>query len=447
MAQSFSTIATTPISGPERSPLQNAVDSDHLDRVQSLLKRDGSIGDPEVWQTQLRRAFPLVKSKEVGELLVRHGADINSKGEDGSTLLMETTIKSVIEWLIDQKVELEVKDNKGRTALRRTVQVDDDQAKAIFLIDNTNANINASDNEGRTVLMTAVWKSRVEVMDKLLSRKDPDPEVEINQLDGKGRIALHHLASDKKRNYEYKTRPGPGEQQYIDQDILEKLSNAGNEPSAKDNKGLTCLHWAAAMGCSGLLKVFLESGKFNVDVDEENYGAWTPLHHACEAPNDVAKSVEILLNHEADPNKKTRNGRTPLHLAAAAGNLEIVRTLLKHKDIKRNARDMFGNTALLSAASLKPAHPKRTAIVKLFSPWREIHSPSRSDDVERAAKLWQATIVDFRPKKDDGHHVRGIATEAKAKDKVPESQQKVVSQEQAGGEKKLSQTSVRHSWV
>ena len=130
-----------------------------------------------------------------------------------------------------------------------------------------------------------------------------------------------------------------------------------------------------------------------------------------------------------------------MHLAAAAGNLKIVQTLLRHKDIKRNARDMFGNTALLYAASLSPGNKNRTAIVKLFSPWRQIHSMYRSEDAERAARLWDATIVDFRPKKDDGRHRVGAASEGD--DNVHESQQKLpTKQKQTTGAKKLFQTSV-----
>ena len=252
MAQSFSTIATvgnTPVPGRERSPLEDAVDLDNLNRVQSLIKHDASSGDPQAWKHLLRRALPLVKSKEVGEELIANGADIKAKGEGGSTVLMETNDLSAIQWLIvDQKVELEEKDDRGRTALWRTVQNHDDPSKAIFLIDHNGVNINASDREGRTVLMTAVWKGRIEVVDKLLSRKSPDTEVEIDKLDGRGRTALHHLASDRDRTYEYHDSAEPNSRQDIDQRILEKLLNAGHKLGAKDDKGLTCLHLAAATG-------------------------------------------------------------------------------------------------------------------------------------------------------------------------------------------------------
>jgi hypothetical protein len=104
--------------------------------------------------------------------------------------------------------------------------------------------------------------------------------------------------------------------------------------------------------------------------------------------------VELLLERGADPGKKTRNGRTPLHLAAGAGNVEIVRLLLKRNDVNRNARDMFGNTPVLYTANIADSE-KRREVIKLFAPWQSFNT--LKEDAEKAAKLWDATIVDFRP--------------------------------------------------
>ena len=410
--------------------LYQAVALNRLDLVQLLI--DHLSEDVESWKDFLRKALLLATSRELAELLIQNGADIDRRGEDGSTVLMEANAISLVKLLVEMKVDLEERDKEGRTALRSTVELDDDEAKAKFFIDETKADIEASDNEGRTVLMTAVWKSRRDVLISLLDRKP-----NVNAPDKRGRVALHHLAFDKMRKYDYKPEAGEHDQQKIDHDILERLVKADSDPSAKDNNGLTCLHWAAAMGSSGLLKVFLLSGSFNVDVDEENYGAWTPLHHACQT--DVLSSVKILLDEKADINKKTRNGRTPLHLAAGAGHLAIVQHLLEQPKIKRNARDMFGNTPLLSAANLSSSHPNREAIVKLFSPWQKFHT--LSDDATRAAKLWNATIVDFQPRKGEGNGIR--ATTDKDEEKVSEHKQKVFdSKGRAVGAKQVSQTSM-----
>ena len=58
--------------------------------------------------------------------------------------------------------------------------------------------------------------------------------------------------------------------------------------------------------------------------------------------------VRLLLEHGADINVQTYNGRTPLHTASYNGALEVVRVLLEHRaDIKVKSKQ--GETALQEA--------------------------------------------------------------------------------------------------
>ena len=432
MALSSSSNANT-IPENEKSRLKVAVESGNPSLVQDLIERNNS---SNAWRDFYRDLLACANSERVAELLVTHGADVNARRNEETTALMDASQVPVIKYLIENtNIELETTDDEGRTALRRAVQLDNDPGKALYLIEHTQVNINAADIDGRSILMTAVWKNQIEVLDRLLLNPGLNPD----QQDEKGRIALHHLADDNTHNYGYQDHPAPHDQQKTDEYILDKLLNAGNRVGSKDYKGLTCLHWAAFKGCSGLLEVFLRSRNIDVNVDEENDRGWTPLHNACEAAGDMLDSVNVLLHHGANFNKKTRNGRTPLHLAAGAGNLEIVQRLLSLKEIKRNARDMFGNTALLSAASLNASHPNRNAIVRLFSPWRKVHTLSVK--CETAAKRWNATIVDFESKKDDEHAADGPSSKDQEntghpRPKEPEKHRHAV------GAKPLPQTSV-----
>jgi ankyrin repeat protein len=88
------------------------------------------------------------------------------------------------------------------------------------------------------------------------------------------------------------------------------LLDAGADVNAKDNVGLTTLHWAAMSG-------HVECGKMLLDVGAD-IAVWGPIRN------------------------------TALHFAAMVGHADIVRMLLDAgADV--HAKDKYGNTALMEA--------------------------------------------------------------------------------------------------
>ena len=65
--------------------------------------------------------------------------------------------------------------------------------------------------------------------------------------------------------------------------------------------------------------------------------------------NDL-QQVKYLINSGADPESGDYDGRTPLHLAAAGGNEQIVRYLVDNCNANVNPLDRYRNTPLTSAA-------------------------------------------------------------------------------------------------
>jgi len=71
-------------------------------------------------------------------------------------------------------------------------------------------------------------------------------------------------------------------------------------------------------------------------------------------------AVKLLLEAGADPDAKTPDGDTALHLAAFDGKLDIVRTLVEG-GADMNVKDAAGKTALQVVSEQKPRPPRPTA--------------------------------------------------------------------------------------
>ncbi|KAL1211633.1 Hsp70-Hsp90 organizing protein 3 [Cardamine amara subsp. amara] len=154
------------------------------------------------------------------------------------------------------------------------------------------------------------------------------------------------------------------------------LLEHGADPNIASELGATALHHAAGTGEIELLKELLSRG---VSVDSQSESG-TPLIWA--AGHDQKEAVEVLLEHNANPNAETEDditpllsavaagsvaclellvkagakanvfagGASPLHIAADIGNLELINCLLK-AGADPNQKDEEGNRPLEVAAA------------------------------------------------------------------------------------------------
>ncbi|KFK37883.1 hypothetical protein AALP_AA3G041700 [Arabis alpina] len=101
------------------------------------------------------------------------------------------------------------------------------------------------------------------------------------------------------------------------------LLEHGADPNIASELGATALHHAAGTGEIELMKELLSRG---VSVDSESESG-TPLIWA--AGHDQKDAVEVLLEHNANPNAETEDNVTPLLSAVAAGSLACLELLVK----------------------------------------------------------------------------------------------------------------------
>ncbi|EER98651.1 hypothetical protein BDA96_02G164800 [Sorghum bicolor] len=95
------------------------------------------------------------------------------------------------------------------------------------------------------------------------------------------------------------------------------------DPSKAASNGVTPLHTAAAQDACELAELLLSKGAYVDPMWEKR----TPLYIACQRGN--ARMMEILLQHQADPNAAVLLVHTPLKAAVFARSLEGVELLIK----------------------------------------------------------------------------------------------------------------------
>lgn len=194
--------------------------------------------------------------------------------------------------LIEAGVDLQAVDYKGRTAL-------------IFLCDGFR---HPSDLDGSTVAL--------EIATILIEHG-----IDLIKTDEKGNTALH-LAI-----------------RFGHLEIARKILQTGFNPNARNLEQFTPLIFL----CNSFMNPFLAS-LFFVDrelalidllveyhADVNTLGGYNAaaLHVIAFADIQTPKAAERLLEHQADPNIKGKNGDTPLMLACRYGNIDTIKVLLK----------------------------------------------------------------------------------------------------------------------
>ncbi len=145
--------------------------------------------------------------------------------------------------------------------------------------------------------------------------------------DADGNTPLHHAARSS----------DPG--------VAALLRDAAAEVDVRNGEGVTPLGIACAAGNWRLARFLLERG-----AKAELEGATPALLPASGAEEDDAAGVQLLLKHKARVDARDAHGRSALHEAARAGNVDILAVLLAAgADV--HARDAAGRTPLLDAAA------------------------------------------------------------------------------------------------
>jgi len=261
--------------------------------------------------------------KEVAELLLAKGADINAKNNNGVTplhLAISNRRPDLADFLRQHGGQDAAPGHTppgGIYAAAMSGNVE--QVKA--LLQANPELVSSKDENGRTALHWAAMFNQVAVAEALLAGK-----ADINAKDNHGLTPLHEVSKKEMADF--------------------LLANKA-EIEAKNEEGRTPLHAAAAHGKPGMTGVVESLLAHGADVNARSNNGWTPLLET--ALTDHRDVAEILLQNKADLNARSNDGVTPLHVAAYFAHKDMVDLLLSHgADVNAKAND--GATPLSNAA-------------------------------------------------------------------------------------------------
>jgi len=385
--------------------LEEAAAGGRIDKVKLLISKQPNSIDKAKMETALCRACEN-GHKEVAELLIARGVDVNAKPAGGDTPL-HYVVRSgkggndIIELLIAKGADVNVKNNAGQTpvdvaAKRRrkelvkllierggavsTIHVAafvGDLGKVKSLME-AGTDADAKDQDGSTPLVMAVLGGHVDVV-KFLVEEGADVQATNEQGYTPLLYALWYYKTDIARLLIEKGADVHGKDQWgwtplhwvvrmNNMDLTELVLSKGADVHGKDQSGYTPLHWAVRLGNRELTELVLSKG---ADVNVQGKAGETPLEFAiyyravgqllvekgAEASSlqsaafmgDLAK-VKTFLDAGAGVNAKNVASVTALHAAASAGHKEVVEFLIgKGADISVSLRN--GQTPLHWSAS------------------------------------------------------------------------------------------------
>lgn len=217
---------------------------------------------------------------------------------------VEKSFFAIVHKLIEAEANLNLQDDKGKTALMLLVEEDDlwtisfqDYFECVQKLIKAGTDLNLQDNNGKTALMRAVEKSHINIVQKFI-----EAETNLNLQDKDGKTAL--MLAAKSRSFQ----------------CAQELIEAGAALDLQDKYGKTAL-----MTAVGYVHSYYKGHCILWDWEFQN-----------EFRTNALKFVQKSVKAGANLNLQDKDGNTALMLAAKMNHIEIEKELqnaiIKQKD-------------------------------------------------------------------------------------------------------------------
>ncbi|KAJ9612098.1 hypothetical protein H2200_003693 [Cladophialophora chaetospira] len=366
-----------------KTPLLASLSSlywDHTQLVKALVESGADVnlqdGDGN---SALMLSMPECYNSVFG-LLLESGADPNTRNGQGKGILHELhdrgpllECQAMEKLLKERQIDIDTQDNTGETALFFSALRGD--TKKVSMLLDAGADMHVRDFEGRSLLHASVGsvpgefpevnqfhdcRDKVSILQRFLALG-----LDASTADFQGNTALVELA-----NADWNTSDLPlyKPENRHRLEAIEILVSSGASPFHKNAEDQTCLHL-----CASNVDRMLKNGqctpnivgknlpihallKLGFDLGDKDRNGNTALHTAAfvnRASGRIAEyHVSPLLDAGADPTSMNNDLKTPLHLAAEAGQCSSVEILVKAMGSSQSLdhQDSRGKTALHYAA-------------------------------------------------------------------------------------------------
>ena len=351
--------------------------------IKSLLEKDAPVDSLE--GLTLLHAAAAGGHKDVVELLIAKGANVNAENNKGKTpvdFAQSRNRKAIVELLIARGANI---------SLHAAVRFGD-LAKVENILED-GADVDAKDRGGYTPLYYAIWNEDKDTIKLLVAKgadvsftpKDDYPPLHYAVWNDD--MELAELLVNNGAKFDAKDRYGWTAFRYAasgaNRELVEFFVSKGAD--------LSSFHGAACVGDLARVKAFVQQG---TDINTKDEMNWTALYWAASTgQQDVA---EYLIAKGADVGARAEDSSTPLHKAAKAGDRKIVELFIS-KGADVNAKDKRGNTPLYSAASAGHRDIAELLIVRGAS----VDARGKNDwtPIHRAARAGHKDVVEMLVKK------------------------------------------------